>query len=108
MPLGEYVSFMLNMNTNQEVIKLQRLQNRALRMCFDVYNPMEISSNKLHIREKVSLLKERRDLNLLCLMYEMKQLHVYEQIGDRATRQGDKYVFQMDKSVVGAYVQSPY
>ena len=35
-------------------------------MCVDVYNPMEISSNELHIGKKVSLLKEHRDLNSLC------------------------------------------
>ena len=27
---------MLNMNNDQDVMKLQRLQNRALRMCFDI------------------------------------------------------------------------
>ena len=108
MPLVEYVSFMLNMNTNQEIVKLQRLQNRALRMCFDVYNPVEISVNDLHADAKVDLLKKRRDLNLLCIMYEMKQQRLYERIGDRVTRQGDKYVFQTDIVNLGVYARSPY
>ena len=108
MPLVEYVSFMLNMNTGQEVMKLQRLQNRALRMCFDIYNPVEISIKDLHSRAKVCQLKERRDLNLLCILYEMKQLHLYERVGDRATRQGDKYVFKTDIAIVGPYARSPY
>ena len=34
LPLTEYVSFVMCLNTNREVDKLQKLQNRALRMCF--------------------------------------------------------------------------
>ena len=54
------------------------------------------------------MLKERRDLNLLCIMYEMKQLHIYERIGVCATRQCDNYVFHTDITVTGAYGRSPY
>ena len=108
LPLVEYVSFMLNMNTNHDLMKLQRLQNRALRMCFDVYNPVDVTTNELHTMAKVNLLKERRDLNLLCIMYEMKQLQLHERIGVRATRQGDKYTFHTDIANVGAYTRSPY
>ena len=77
-------------------------------MCFDIYNPVEISIKDLHSRAKVCRLKERRDLNLLCILYEMKQLHLYERVGDCSTRQGDKYEFKMDIAVVGPYARSPY
>ena len=108
MPLVEYVSFMLNMNTNQDIMKLQRLQNRALRMCFDVYNPIDTSVNDLHVMARVKLLNERRDLSLLCIMYEMKQMQLYERVGERITRQHDKYIFQTDVVNVGTYARSPY
>ena len=108
MPLVEYVSFMLNMNTNQDIMKLQRLQNRALRMCFDVYNPIDTSVNDLHVMARVKLLNDRRDLSLLCIMYEMKQMQLYERVGERITRQHDKYIFQTDVVNVGTYARSPY
>ena len=108
MPLVEYVSFMLSMNTSQELVKLQRLQNRALRMCFNVHDPMATSVNNLHTNARVNLLKTRRDLSLLCVMYDLKQLQLYEHIVDRPTRQGEKYVFHTDIAVVGAYARSPY
>ena len=48
------------------------------------------------------------EMSLLCMMYELKQLHLYERIGERATRQGDKYIFQTDVAVSGVYARSPY
>ena len=95
------------MNTNQDLVKLQRLQNRPLRMCFDVRNPVDISIKDLHINARVSLLNERRDLNLLCIMYDLKQLHLYERISDCETRQGDKYIFQTYKALMGIYMRVP-
>ena len=48
------------------------------------------------------------DLSLLCIMYEMKQLNLYEHVGERVTRQGDKYMFHTDIANVGVYARSPY
>ena len=48
LPLVEYVSFMLYLNSNQEVDKLQKLQNRCLRMCLNINNPRDMSVNMLH------------------------------------------------------------
>ena len=108
MPLVEYVSYMLNMNNTQQIEKLQRLQNRALRMCFNINNPMDIGINVLHDRSQISPLQKRRDMSLLCLMYDLKQLHLYELIGERATRQGDKYTFTTNVSTTSIYERSPY
>ena len=108
MPLVEYVSFMLNMNNSLDVKKLQRLQNRALRMCFDVKHPRDMGITEMHILARVDLLQHRRDLNLLCIMYDMKQHHAYERIGTRITRQGNKYTFKTEIPTVGIYTRSPY
>ena len=77
-------------------------------MCFDVQNPVDISINDLHNNARVSLLNERRDLNLLCIMYDLKQLHLYERTRDRETRQGKTYIFQTYIALVGIYTRSPY
>ena len=108
MPLVEYVGYMLYMNNNQDVAKLQRLQNRALRMCFDVNIPIDIRTTELHNMARIDTLQQRRELSLLCMMYDLKQLGLYEKIGDRITRQCDKYIFHYDIANVGAYMRSPY
>ena len=69
---------------------------------------MDISINDLHINARGSLLNERRDLNLLCIMYDLKQLHLYERISDCETMQGDKYIFQTYIALLGIYARSPY
>ena len=97
---------MLNMNNNQDIMKLQRLQNRSLRMCFDVNIPIDICTIDLHNQARIDTLQKRRDLILLCRMYELKQLHFYEKIRDRRTRQCDKYIFETDISSVGIYTRS--
>ena len=108
MPLVEYVSFILNMNISQDVKKLQRLQNRALRMCYDIDRPRDISTTELHAMAHIELLQNRRNLSLLCIMYDLKQQQLYEKIGNRVTRQGEKYIFQTEISNVGVYMRSPY
>ena len=65
MPLVEYVSFVLNLNTKHEIDKLQRLQNKALRMCFNIRNPRDIGILDLHRRAKIDTLHRRRDMHLL-------------------------------------------
>ena len=51
LPLSEYVSFMMYLNTKHDVDKLQRLQNRALRMIYDIQNPRDISIDELHLQK---------------------------------------------------------
>ena len=42
------------------------------------------------------------------MMYDLKQLSLYEHIGERITRQGEKYTFHTDIPAFGVYVRSPY
>ena len=41
-------------------------------------------------------------------MYDLKQQQLYEKIGNRVTRQGEKYIFQTEILNVGVYMRSPY
>ena len=77
-------------------------------MCVNINHPRDIGTIELHTLAKIDRLHYRRDLNLLCIMYDLKQHHVYERIGVRPTRHGDKYVFQTEISSTGAYTRSPY
>ena len=48
LPLVEYVSFMLSFNRVCDTEKLQKLQNRCLRMCFDIKKTRDKSVKSLH------------------------------------------------------------
>ena len=91
LPLTEYVSFVMCLNNKHDVDKLQVLQNRALRMCYNIHNPRDISLLQLHERAKVDMLHKRRTLQLLPIMYEARTHLLYQEILARNTRIADKY-----------------
>ena len=72
LPLVEYVSFMLYLNRKNEIDKLQKLQNRALRNCLGYHNPRMISIADLHKAAKVLKLTERREIALLNLLFDLR------------------------------------
>ena len=43
MPFAEYAGFLLYLNRKHDTEKLQKLQNKALRLCFEIQNPRDIS-----------------------------------------------------------------
>ena len=48
LPFVEYISSLLFLNRKLDVDKLQKLQNKALRMCLDINDPREMSVLALH------------------------------------------------------------
>ena len=93
LPLVEYVSYMLYLNRKHEVDKLQKLQNRALRLCFDIQNLRDISVKDLHQNAKLSLLEHRQSLHLLNVMYDICGNDQYVGVPVVHTRQATKIVF---------------
>ena len=94
LPLVEYVSFMLCFNNTRDVDKLQRLQNRCLRSCYDVYNPMDLGTDLLHLTARDNKLDLRRNIQLLNIMFSLKMKNMYEKESVRVTRNIDRYVFK--------------
>ena len=43
LPLVEYAGFLLNLNRKHDTEKLQKLQNRALRLCYNAQNSRDVS-----------------------------------------------------------------
>ena len=99
---------MLCLNRKHEVDKLQKLQNRALRLCFGVRNPRDISIKELHQAAKLSQLADRRNSHLLNIMYDVRQTDQYVSMPVVQTRQAAKIVF--DTSIVHSniYRNCPY
>ena len=108
MPLAEYAGFMLYLNRKHDTDKLQKLQNRALRLCFNVYNPRDISVADLHSRASIDQLHTRREIQLLGLMYDISNNPSYVLAPRANTRQADKIMFKTEIVKYDIYQRSPH
>ena len=72
LPFVEYVSFLLYLNRKYDVDKLQKLQNNALRICFDIKDPKLLSVDALHERANIGSLLERREQLLMGVMFDLR------------------------------------
>ena len=77
-------------------------------MCYNIYNPRDITIARLHEIAKIDMLQKRMILQLMSMMYECKIQRMYERIPIRNTRQVDKYVFDIDRVRLDVYARSPY
>ena len=108
LPLVEYASFMLCLNTVRDVDKVQKLQNRCLRLCFDVYDPVEMEILRLHELARVNMLDVRRDVQLLNIMFSLRLANKYKKENVRHTRSTEHFEFTTEICHKGIYVKSPY
>ena len=88
--------------------KLQKLQNRCLRTCFDIYDPMEIGTVRLHEMARVNLLSTRHDLQLLTVMFSFKLNNKYKKESTRVTRSTERYEFKTEILHKYIYAKSPF
>ena len=108
LPLVEYVSFMLCLNTARDVEKLQKLQNRCLRLCLDINRPIDMSVERLHDTARVDTLDVRRDIHLLNIMFLLKRNKSFCKESKRITRAADRYIFETRIVHMEVYAKSPY
>ena len=99
---------MLCFNTVRDVDKLQKLQNRCLRTCFDIYDPMETGIVRLHEMARVNTLSNRRDLHLLNVMFSLKLNNKYKKESMRVTRSTERYEFKTEILHKDIYAKSPF
>ena len=108
LPLVEYVSFLLFLNRKHDIDKLQKLQNRALRLCFDIIDPRTISVIELHQRANLLTLSQRREKQLLGIMYDISRKEEFVKSNLVCTRQAAKIVLISEVAQYSIYVRSPY
>ena len=108
LPMVEYISYLLYINRKHDVDKLQKLQNRALRLCFDIIDPMSVSVCQLHTQAQIGMLEPRRDVQLLGLLYDMRSDTRYLRDTIINTRLADRIVFSVDRVNYEIYRRSPY
>ena len=75
MPYADYSSFVVECPTNDLAGKLQKIQNRALRICKfkDMY--IRTSVTELHNYFQIDTLVERRFHQLILLMYKQSKIY---------------------------------
>ena len=100
--------FMLLLNRACDVEKLQRLQNRCMCMCLDIYNPCDVSVVRLHELSNISLLNTRRQIHHCKIMFNLVQNDKYRKSEIRVTRTIGTHVFDTDIVHLGVYSNSPY
>ena len=108
LPLVEYVSFMLCLNNKHDIDKLQRLQNRSLRLCYNINVPTDVSTICLHENARVDKLCDRRNLALSCIMFDLRQKGLYEKKSTRITCATDGYRFELLTPHKELYAKSPH
>ena len=107
LPLTEYVSFVMCLNNKTDRDKLQKLQNRALRMCYNIQNPRDMSTQHMHSMANVELLEKRRLKQLMCIIYDIATLP-QPRIRLQNTRLATKYNVELELSNTQLYTRSPY
>ena len=108
LPLSEYVSFVMSLNNMHDVDKLQKLQNRALRMCYNIQNPRDITINRLHEMAGIDMLYKRRMLQLLVILYENRLNYLPDVEILHNTRQAAKDNFEIKRANTVLYSKSPF
>ena len=67
-----------------------------------------ISRIELHRQAKLLSLCQRREKQLLILMYKLSKKGILRKITNRATRQQEKYVFRTETKIGKKYEESPF
>ena len=108
LPMFDYSGFLLMSLTKGQQSELQTMQNDVLRFAKNVRIKDMIFRIDLHKEAKLLSLCQRREKQLLTLMYKLSQKGILRKITDRATRQQEKYVFKTDSKIGKKYEKSPY
>ena len=104
LPIFDYNDIFYNMLNKQQLTKIQRLQNRALRL---VFKGKIMSVAEMHERANVEYLEERRENHLLSLMYNRAKDDNYIDNTTRKTRMADAVVLKVPKARTNKLKKAP-
>ena len=91
----DYNDLIYNLLTSQQLTKLQRLQNRALRLVF--LNKNYIVA-EMHDKDKLKTLQHRRENHLLALMFMRTADMGYIDTTARRTRRADAVMLKVPRT----------
>ena len=99
LPYFDYANFIVECTTGDLVKKLQKLQNRGLRVCR--FNNMfeRSSATELHVHFKIKFFDHRRYTQLLLMMYKQSKINgITVPIDQRRTRGDHKVKFEANRN----------
>ena len=108
LPLVEYADIMLYHVRKHDLKKLQRLQNKALRICLNIVNPRDITTEDLHDLASLMPLDDRRELHLMNHMHKYKEHGPWLHETVPSTRKAEKINFDTEIPILSVYSDSPY
>ena len=108
LPIIDYCDLYQNLWSAKKLKKLQKLQNWGLRIVYTGAVP-KLDEVELHTKAGLTLLKYRRILHLLGLMYHRSKLDKYLDNRNLQTRQFDKIKFKvLNPAVKSAFLTPSY
>ena len=109
LPLFDYSGFVLISCNISDRLELQKLQKDALRICYNVKLRDRVSVHRMHVDGRLLSLEQRRQVQLLSLMYMYKDRHEdVRRIYNRRTRAAEQYNFVRERYNNVKYKNSPY
>ena len=104
LPIFYYNDLIYNLLTNQQQTKLQRLQNRALRV---VFHNKKFTVAEMHTRAKIETLQHRRENHLLSLMFMRATDARYIDTTVRRTRRADAVMLEVPRAHTAKFERAP-
>ena len=104
LPIFDYNDFYYNLLTVQQLTKMQRLQNRALRI---VFCSKKLSVEEMHTAARVDYLEIRRENHLIALMFNRVWDDRYRDTTPRVTRQADAALLAIPRAKTARFARAP-
>ena len=109
LPLLDFCGFVLISCNISDRSDLQTMQNHALRVCYNVRLRDRVSIRNMHIRANLLSLEQRRQIQILSMMFIYKQRHVeVGRVYVRPTRAAERFAFVRERYNCVKYKNSPY
>ena len=108
LPVMDHAGFLLYSINQSDRSDLQVLQNDALRTCYYVRQRDRVSIQNLHRRAKLLSLDQRRQIQLLTLMFIHKKNENVARVYNVNTRGAGRYHFYLERNNTVKYGNSPY
>ena len=104
LPIIDYNDIIYSLLTQQQALKLQRIQNRALRT---IYRDRQLNTQELHDKAKIDQLATRRNIHLLALMYRRTKEPDYVDLTNRRTRTADGITLRVPRPKTNRLIKAP-
>ena len=109
LPYFDYASFLIDCAVEDLIKKVQKIENRALRICRYSNMYERSSATELHDHFKINFLDHRRYTQLHLIMYKKSQIHgLLTPLENRRTRGDHKIKFQVVQNRLVSSDKNPW